>query len=279
VLVVDNGSQDQTVQIAKAMGATVFEKPDLTISGLRNFGASQARGIILVFLDADCTVEKDWLKKASEYLAVSEVAAFGSSPIPPQNATWVQNAWFNVRKQKTVLEDVDWLESMNMFVPREVFAKIGGFDETLITCEDCELSTRLSKNGRIVSDQRIRAVHHGEAATLIHFFRKERWRALSNYDGLQKRLKDISEWPSVFLPVLQLLLCATSALLLCLFVTGYLNPKILISFFLLWQVPIIFLAVWKSLPTKNILTVLRLFTLLNMYFFARGCALFGGGRR
>lgn len=279
VLVIDNGSRDQTVQVAKSMGSTVFQKPELTIAGLRNFGASQAKGCMLAFLDADCTVAKDWLKEASRYLIESEVAAFGSSPPPPSGATWVQNAWFNIRLKRKVLEDVDWLESMNMFVPRDAFVQAGGFDETLVTCEDCELSKRLGKSGRIVSDQRIRAVHHGEAATLAHFFRKERWRATSNYEGWEKRWQDLSEWPSVFLPVLQLLLCATLALLISLFVVGFFDFILLIVFLLLWQLPVVFLAVWKSAPKGDISTILQLYVLLNVYLLARGWAVFGGGRR
>jgi Predicted glycosyltransferases len=188
-VVVDNGSEDRTIEIAKNTGAAVYEKPSLTISGLRNFGASQAQGRILVFLDADCTVEKNWLEAASSYLEMQDVAAFGSAPIVPPDSTWVQRTWFHIREKQQPIEDVDWLESMNMFIPRHVFFAVGGFDESLITCEDYDLSRRLGRHGRIVSDKRIRAVHHGEAQTLIHFFEKERWRATSNYRNISERIQ------------------------------------------------------------------------------------------
>jgi len=61
IIVVDNGSVDQTQAIAVQNGARLFVRPDLNISGLRNFGASEARGSILAFLDSDCIAAHDWL--------------------------------------------------------------------------------------------------------------------------------------------------------------------------------------------------------------------------
>jgi glycosyltransferase involved in cell wall biosynthesis len=278
VLVIDNGSTDRTVEVAQSMGATVFEKPGLTISGLRNFGASKANGKVLAFLDADCTVENDWLSNASKYLELSHIAAFGSAPILPPKTTWVQAAWFHIRVKKNEVEDVDWLESMNMFIPKQVFIAVGGFDETLITCEDHELSQRVSQKGRIVSDQRIRAVHHGEADTLGRFFRKERWRATSNYQGLTRRWKNIAEWPSIVLPLVHLLLCVLFIVTLLFVATGSVGSLALAATLLPWQVALFCLAIWKLEFKGSVATTVQLYILLNVYFLARGCALFGGGR-
>lgn len=279
VLVIDNGSHDRTVEIATAMGATVFKQPGLTISGLRNFGASQAKGKVLAFLDADCTVDREWLSAAAQYLESLDIAAFGSAPLPPPQATWVQATWVYIRARNKITEDVSWLESMNMFIPRHIFVAVGGFDDTLITCEDYELSQRLLHQGRIVSDQRIRAVHYGEADTVARFFRKERWRATSNYQGLRTRWKNTSEWPSLILPIVQLVLCLALVVWLSLFTTGFLTQRALLGLLLPWQGALFFLAVWKIRPKRTVVTVARLVILLNVYFLARGSALFGGGRR
>ena len=214
VLVIDNGSTDRTVEIARDKGAKVYSQPDLTISGLRNYGANHAQGRVLAFIDADCTVSNSWLDDAAVYLDRSDIAAYGSAPVVPVDATWVQRVWFLVRKKKDLIEDVKWLESMNLFVPVEMFRAINGFNEYLITCEDYELSTRLRTKGRIVSDQRILAIHHGEAASVAQFFRKERWRATSNYRGLRFRHVELSELFSIVLPLIQLLLFAIFILLM-----------------------------------------------------------------
>ena len=69
VIVVDNGSDDKTADIAMQFGAKVLYKPDLNVGGLRNAGAKVSSGDILAFTDADCVVEKDWLSQISRSLS------------------------------------------------------------------------------------------------------------------------------------------------------------------------------------------------------------------
>ncbi len=273
VLVIDNGSKDSTVDVAHRYGARVFVQPDLTIAGLRNFGANQSAGKTLVFLDADCTVKTDWLMQASRYMETPPVC-FGSPPILPDNATWVQEAWFNIRKKKETVSEVEWLESMNMFIPRGIFFKEKGFNENLVTCEDFELSCRLRKHGKIISDQRIVAIHHGEAATLVHFFRKERWRATNNYQSLSAREVSISEWPSIILPVIQIVLLGVFSLLVVAFIFGYINFTSLAMYLFIWQLPLVCLSIWKLNYNFDFKKIIHLYILLNVYFFARGCTFF-----
>src|ERR1700693_1759019 len=53
IIVIDGGSQDDTVARAEAAGATVHVVPDCTIGGQRNFGASIARNDWVFALDTD----------------------------------------------------------------------------------------------------------------------------------------------------------------------------------------------------------------------------------
>jgi len=269
VLVVDNGSSDRTIEVARAKGARVFKKPDVTISGLRNFGSSQAAGAILAFLDADCTVAQCWLSEASRYLIKEDIACFGGPPTIPADATWVQKAWFNIRAKKSCVEETDWLESMNMFVPRHVFSAVGGFNEKLITCEDYDLSLRLKQFGKIISDKRIVAVHHGEATDLRHFFSKEHWRGRSNFQGVISHGFTWRELASLVAPTAYLLLAfAVLGSLMFVEVTmaGF------AASFGVWQVPLAFFAVFKTRGQWDPKTTLQLIVLLNVYFLARALA-------
>lgn len=47
IILVDNGSSDRTLDIAKSFPVKVYIKPDISISALRNYGASVARGAII----------------------------------------------------------------------------------------------------------------------------------------------------------------------------------------------------------------------------------------
>ena len=273
ILVIDNGSSDRTAAIAESFGARVYVQPGATIAGLRNFGAEQAQGSVLVFMDADCTVASTWLQEAARYLDRQEVVGFGNPPIVPELSTWVQRAWFPVR-QKAGTGDTTWLESMNMFVRREIFVQVGGFNKDLITCEDYDLSLRLKEFGRLVSDDRIIAVHHGEAATIPHFFRKESWRARSNFKGLGSHAFLWRELPSVLTP---LIYCLLALMVVGVGVAGLLyfgdsTNSIAVVLLLCWQLPLGLLAAWKVRRSWSASGAIQLYILLNVYFLARGVA-------
>jgi glycosyltransferase involved in cell wall biosynthesis len=272
VIVVDNGSSDQTPRIAQMKGARLYVQPRLTISGLRNFAASQSRGRILAFMDADCVVDRLWLREASRYLDRLDVVLFGSPPRVPPEATWVQRAWYQVRRKKVAVGETVWLESMNMFVRREAFFSCGGFDESLVTCEDYDLSLRVARRGKVMTDSGIVAWHYGEARDILHFFRKESWRGIGNRKGMLRHGVRLVELPSLFLPLLHCLVIL--ALPLSLLASLYAEGGALVcaaSAFAVWQGGLLLLCFLKyrqALPT-----VPQIFVLLNVYYLARGAAL------
>jgi len=273
IIVIDNGSGDRTASIARAKGARVSIKPGCSIGALRNFGARVATGEILAFIDADCTVPADWLHHASPYLTRKDVACFGSPPVVPDGATWVQRTWYRVRRKKHGGE-ASWLEAMNMFVPRGTFLAAGGFSETLETCEDYDLSIRLKNIGALIADDRIVAVHHGEAASIRQFFRKELWRGRGNLSGVKSHGILLNEVPSVVFPYVYgiltvlVVVCSMTALL-----TGNaLFREGVALVFLAWQAPLLGLALRKSGVYPSPAQALQLYLLLNVYFLARGCS-------
>lgn len=275
IMVVDNGSSDKTVEVADRFGVSVHLEPDLSIAGLRNFGAGKASGEILSFIDADCTVDRGWLREASRYLSRTEIVCFGSPPGVPPNATWVQSAWFLVRRKQFAVGETDWLESMNMFVRREVFCTCGGFDETLVTCEDYDFSLRMKKVGLLVSDNRIIATHYGEAPTLTRFFHKELWRGKSSAAGILQHGLVLSEIPSLIAPVLHCLLLP--GIIVCLiFFPGQVGLYLWGVAF--WQWLLLMKSMRKQWPVSSIPRVLQLFCLLNVYLVARGAAIFLGNK-
>ena len=281
VLVIDNGSSDNTVEIAKQYEAKVFIRPDLTIAGLRNFGASNAQGRFLVFLDADCTVASDWLTAASLWLEQADVCCFGNPPEIPEQSTWVQKAWCLVRRKRMMVEDAEWLESAHMFVRKEVFDRIHGFDETLVTCEDYDLSLRLKRHGRMITDKKIMVIHHRDPATLKQFFQKERWRGLNNISGLSRHGLHLREIPSLLSPVVYIfcLVATVGAFASIILMGGGESLKCFLSLLLVWQIPIFLLAIFKSRIGDNLQLCFGLYLLLNIYFLARGIAIPWGWRR
>lgn len=201
VIVVDNGSTDNTCGIAESYGTLLLQDRTKNVSGLRNLGAKHATGDILAFVDADCVVSGGWLRCASHYFNDPAIAAWGSPPDIPENATWVQRSWLTVRRKEKPVEDVDWLESMNLFIRKDIFQQAGEFDETLVTCEDVDICYRILKFGRIVADASIAVVHLGEAATIRAFARKELWRGRGNFQGVFNHGLSFKEMPSLAIPI------------------------------------------------------------------------------
>jgi GT2 family glycosyltransferase len=175
------------------------------------------------------------------------------------------------------VQEADWFESMNMFVRRETFAEISGFDESLVTCEDYDLSLRLKKRGLLLNDNGIVAIHHGEAATVAHFFRKEMWRGKSNFRGMMSHGFVLRELPSIVAPPVHCLLAL--AVVLSLLSNCNELRTMAVILFVLWQSVLFFQSIRKNHARSDVVTIVQLYVLLNVYFSARGLAVFGGRNR
>lgn len=184
VIVADNGSTDDSVEVARQAGARVLSLPGLRLGELRNRAAAEARGAILAFVDADHEIVAEWIPAAVDALgrrADDDVAAVGAPCHPPSPGTWVQRFYDRLRRHPATQEDVTWLGSGNMAVRRDVFDEVGGFDTSLETCEDVDLCRKLRARGyRLLSDHRMGNVHHGDPRTLKQVFYGELWRGRDN---------------------------------------------------------------------------------------------------
>jgi GT2 family glycosyltransferase len=181
IIVADNGSTDASVAVARTYGARVLELPGLRVSAMRNRAARVARGDVLSFVDADNEIGGGWSAAALECLGEDGVGAAGQLYDAPPNGSWVQRTYGLLRGTASGHADVDWLGSGNLAVSRQLFLDIGGFDESLTTCEDVDLCSRIrQRGGRIVRDSRLASVHHGDPDTLKAVFKGELWRGRDN---------------------------------------------------------------------------------------------------
>lgn len=203
VVVVDNQSRDRTAAIAREHAAKVVTVPPGLVSRSRNAGARESEGVLLAFLDADCELSRDWLIRCVGHLRRPEVLAVGAAMAPPAPAApWVERGWHAIAhsRPRDDSERVDWLMSFNLLVRREAFDRVGGFDESLVTCEDSDLGYRLSALGQLIRDHVAQAVHHGESKTLGQFFRREAWRSRGNLPLVFRRGLLMRDLPSLLGP-------------------------------------------------------------------------------
>lgn len=174
VIIVDNGSSDKSVVIAKNHNAVVLIKHKGNISALRNFGAKIANGSLLAFLDADCIPGSKWLEEAYKYVERPDVGIFGSIPHCPKDGTWVEKAWLATIPHG--INDTGFLCTANMFIKQNVFTLVNGFNERLSTGEDYDICQRILQTGyRAIHDDKIIVVHRRYPKTLWERFKKEIW--------------------------------------------------------------------------------------------------------
>jgi hypothetical protein len=210
IVVCDNGSRDDSADVARAAGARVLSLPGLPVSELRNQGARAASGRVLAFVDADHEIAPDWVAAALDVFAADEaVAAVGAMCDPPAGGTWVQRTYGLLRRRPAGARDVEWLGSGNLAMRRDAFDRAGGFDTSLETCEDVDLCHRVRREGyRIREDSRLRNVHLGDPSTLGELFRGELWRGRDNLRVSLRAPFAIRELPSVLIPVADLVFLA-----------------------------------------------------------------------
>jgi GT2 family glycosyltransferase len=181
IVVADNGSTDNSADVARQAGATVLDLPGMRLGELRNRAAQSSRGDVIAFVDADHEIGDLWIGSAFKWFDQPSIGAVGAPCHPPSPGTWVQRAYDRLRRHPRSPEPVSWLGSGNMAVRRAAFESVGGFDTKLETCEDVDLCRKLRAAGyEIFADRRMKNVHHGDPRTLGQVFFGELWRGRDN---------------------------------------------------------------------------------------------------
>lgn len=143
IIVVDGGSRDQTAAEAEKAGVKVLRSPEKGRARQMNFGAEHTNGSVLYFLHSDTRPPKTFLNDISREL--NEGSGCGCFRLRFNNNHKVLNlySWFT-------RFDINFFRfgDQSLFVKRELFQKIGGFDENLIVMEDQEIVSRLKKHAQ-----------------------------------------------------------------------------------------------------------------------------------
>ncbi|WP_306231203.1 glycosyltransferase family A protein [Agrococcus beijingensis] len=72
VIVVDNGSRDDSIDVARAAGATVLEEPRPGIPATAARGYDAAAGEVIARCDADSLVPRDWIERIAAAFAADD---------------------------------------------------------------------------------------------------------------------------------------------------------------------------------------------------------------
>ncbi len=194
ILVVDDGSTDDTVPVAQAHGATVLSHPaNLGIAAARNTGLNAATADIVAFLDDDCEPEPEWAHHLLSGYAEDDVVGV-SGPIIPRTPPGYLSGFLTrnnplvpleleltesyslpyrfclyLRRQwsaqpRTGPRDVYSFAGANMSFSRKALFQAGQFDERFrFGAEELDLCMRVAQSlpgARLAFVPTARVVHH-----------------------------------------------------------------------------------------------------------------------
>ena len=186
VLLVDDGSTDDTAAVARAAGARVLELGDRAGGGNpavgRNRGARAAVGDPLIFLDADCLPAPGWLGRLVAGHQAGAAVVGGSLDLPAGLSFMARCdyycGWYHVHSRRPGGE-VPNHPPGNLSVRRDAFAQTSGFTEQQpVAYAHEELgwqSAVLDRGGHIVFDPRAIVYHYNRPGFRNLLRRNYRW--------------------------------------------------------------------------------------------------------
>ncbi len=169
IIVTDDKSTDNTVAIAKTYTDKVLcpTAKHATIAQNRNAGARTAIGDILVFMDVQSYIKDpdQFFTRALENFKNNPklVALTGVLWVLPELETRTDRIVYTIfnwvhRFKNNVMHSGEASGKFQM-IRRESFEKVGGFREDLVTSEDGDMFSRLSKIGRTLCDPELVIFH------------------------------------------------------------------------------------------------------------------------
>ena len=159
IVIVDNGSSDNTVVIARSLGARVVSCPERCgVFHARQVGAEAAHGEIIVQADADTLYPPGWLSRIIRQLAVHPEAVAVAGRF-----LYTRSPWWSVFEH-TVRHGVNVITTPLLKRPlivsgatfafrRQAFMKAGGYKGLTYSADQYGISRRLGRLGKVIYDK------------------------------------------------------------------------------------------------------------------------------
>jgi len=152
ILVIDDGSTDNTVEIASKFPARVIRHAqNKGLAAARNTAFRAAKNEMVASLDADCVAAPDWLARMVTHLDDPDVVGVGGRLVEGVQVS-VADRWRRAHMPQewgdSYVRNPKFLFGCNNLFRRSTVLNVGGYDESMRTNgEDCDLSRRLMLAG------------------------------------------------------------------------------------------------------------------------------------
>jgi glycosyltransferase involved in cell wall biosynthesis len=151
IIVVDDGSSDDSAAVAEQMGARVVRQPNRGAPAARNAGFRVAHGTWTAFTDADCVPARNWLRallNAVEGANGARVALGAAGRMIGYASDSPASRFVDLSggldaEHHLAHPKFPFAPSGNVMYRRDALVAVGGFDERYATYDACDLHTRL----------------------------------------------------------------------------------------------------------------------------------------
>ena len=167
IIIIDNYSTDGTVELARRYTDKVYiEAPERTAQV--NFGIRKALGKYIYEVGSDFVLEPSVLEEA---VKKCEVEGYDALAIHNTSDSTI-SFWAKVRKFERDMYQDDDLNIAVRFIRKEIFDKVGYFDENMVAAEDYDLHNRIAAANYRIGRIRAKETHIGEPRTLREIMHK-----------------------------------------------------------------------------------------------------------
>jgi cellulose synthase/poly-beta-1,6-N-acetylglucosamine synthase-like glycosyltransferase len=165
VILVDGGSDDQTLEIAHSLSThpngknlKIIPSDDSSPGQGRNTGVEHSSSEIIAFLDGDCYPKKEWLRNAVPLLLSDGVGGVGGPRVTSHRSSYLSRAFLEslaysfaswgspVFSKVKDTKEVENIGGVGVY-KKVALKKAGLYSEDLIFCEDVDLDRRVRKAG------------------------------------------------------------------------------------------------------------------------------------
>ena len=240
LILVDDGSSDDTSKIARQFNVKYIYQSNRGPAAARNRGAYEAKGEIILFTDADCIPDRNWIHEMVLPFEDPEVVGVKGAYKTRQTQLTARFVQAEFEDRYDLLQrqaSIDMIDTYSAAFKKDIFQEMGGFDESFPVAnnEDTEFSYRLAAAGhKLVFNPRA-FVYHTHSDTLGKYlklkFGRGYWRMVVYRRYPDKAVKD-SYTPGIIKIQTLLMALALSLFFLSWVVPGLLYLGLLFCFFI-----------------------------------------------
>jgi glycosyltransferase involved in cell wall biosynthesis len=159
--IVDGGSTDETIDIAREFGTKIMPAPGSTMVIARQIGAEAARGEIIVGADADTYYPEDHLARVvANFERDARIVAVGGIGVFEPEPWWCYWIWvatyFIYATIYRLTGSVIYVAASNFSYKKAAFEQIGGYTTYLeVAGDELDILAKLKKAGKVAFDRQL----------------------------------------------------------------------------------------------------------------------------